>query len=531
MPHTKALFLMPLTLLLALVSMLLSGFALPSIASLGTRPLVGSAAPWTKFAEEVDHHDANDQLTVGVVLKTSHPELQQQLLKDLYNPKSASFHKWVSSNQFSTRFAPAANDVAAAKQYLTSQGLKLTISPDATFVTATGNTKNVEQAFHTTINNYRLNDGSVKYGNSSDIQLPATLSNATVGVFGLSSFQPMTTRTAKPEASKAVPPYGGGPLGSGLTPSQLAGIYNATPVYTKLKNKGQGATLALYELSGYKHSDVTVFEKQYKLPNVKIVDKNVLGGPKDSSGVVEVLLDIDTQIGLAPGAKKVIVYNAPNTELGALAEYLQMAKDNEADSISSSWGIPCEYFVNSQVTLAENQIFLQMAAQGQSVFNASGDSGAYGCARTSKDPLPDPQALQIGDPNNQPYITSVGGTSFRKQFRGSVLFDPKQNQNPSYPGTSKETIWNSGCDAKQIDCGTLGAAAGGVSRIWAEPDYAFDAKGEPLPGVVSDKYSQVGVYCGQQPGTICRENPDVSLVSDPGTGTRSIVPTRLILSV
>ena len=101
------------------------------------------------------------------------------------------------------------------------------------------------------------------------------------------------------------------------------------------------------------------------------------------------------------------VYLAPNTELGALSEYLQMAKDNQADSISTSWGISCEFFVNSQVTLAENQIFLQMAAQGQSIFAASGDAGAYGCSRVGILP-PAGQELQLGDPNNQPYITAVG---------------------------------------------------------------------------------------------------------------------------
>ncbi len=518
MSRTKALFLMPLTLLLALVSILLSAFALPSTASLRTRPLTGSAASWTRHAQQTDRHSPQDQLTVGMVLKTSHPEQQQQLLKDLYNPKSSSYHKWISSSQFSVQFPPAASDVAAAKKYLTGQGLKLTTSPDATFVMATGSTGQVEQAFHTRINNYRLASGEVQYGNSSDAQLPANLSKTTLGVFGLSNYRPLVSRAVKPHAGKADAPYGGGPLGSGLTPSQLAGIYNATPVYTKLKNKGQGATMALYELSGYKHSDVTAYEKQYKLPNVKLEDRNVLGGPKDHDGAGEVLLDIEVQAGLAPGAKKIIVYNAPSTEIGILAEYYQMAKDNEADVISTSWGAPCEYSLNSQIGLAENQIFLQMAAQGQSLFSASGDAGAYGCAAGDVTNQPANQALQIGEPNNEPYITSVGGTSFRKQFHGTILFDPGKNQNPSYPGTSKETIWNGGCDSNQVGCKTFGGSAGGVSRIWAEPDYAFDATSKPLPGVVDDKYSQSGAYCGQQPGVVCRENPDISLVADPDTG-------------
>jgi kumamolisin len=156
--------------------------------------------------------------------------------------------------------------------------------------------------------------------------------------------------------------------------------------------------------------------------------------------------------------------------------------------------------------------------QGQSLLVASGDAGAYGCSRAGITPPAD-QALQTGDPNNQPYITSVGGTSFRAQKGGAVLFDPGTNPNPSYPGTSKEVVWNGGCTTAQTDCGERGATGGGVSRIWAEPDYATDPKtGASLPGVSEAAYSQTGSYCNQQPGVLCRQNPDVSLNSDPNTG-------------
>ena len=160
----------------------------------------------------------------------------------------------------------------------------------------------------------------------------------------------------------------------------------------------------MYELAGYTSSDITFYENHYHLPHVKLVNKLVLGGATTHNGAAEVELDIELQIAMAPGMKQLLVYQAPNTELGALSEYMQMAKDNQADAISTSWGIPCEFFVNSQITLAENQIFLQMASQGQSIFAASGDAGAYGCSRVGILP-PAGQELQIGDPNNQPYIT------------------------------------------------------------------------------------------------------------------------------
>ena len=83
----------------------------------------------------------------------------------------------------------------------------------------------------------------------------------------------ITTSAAAKKAGKATPQYGAGPGGSGLTPAQTSSLYNATPVY-QLGNrgKGQGATLAVFELSGYTPSDITTFEHQFYGPseNVKL---------------------------------------------------------------------------------------------------------------------------------------------------------------------------------------------------------------------------------------------------------------------
>ena len=513
---------------LALSSLFAASLALPTVvtaATPNTTALPNSIAPWTAHATQTGLHKANDQLTIGVILKTSHPDEQKALLKDLYNPKSVQYHHWLQAGAFAARFAPAAADIAAAKSFIATAGLKLSPESDNTLLLATGTTSQVATAFHTQINDYRLANSEVHYANSSSIQLPSSLSAAVTGVIGLSDLVQLTPAVVKPTDTKPGYAYGGGVNGSGLTPSQTAGIYNAQTVYSKLHDTGKGVTLALYELSGYKKADIATYEKAYHLPNIPVVDKPVLGGPiaitgSKDYGASEVELDIQLQIGAAPGARQVLVYNAPNTEVGTLAEYAKMVKDNQADVISSSWANACEYSQNSQVTQAENQYLLQGATQGQSFFVASGDAGAYGCSRVGITPPAD-QALQIGDPSNQPYITSVGGTSFRTQGGGAILFNPAQNAHPTYPGTKSETVWNRACSpTDQAGCGAGGAGGGGVSRIWGESDYAFDYTntGAPLPGVQEAGYSQTGAYCGQQPGVLCRQSPDVSLDADPNTG-------------
>ena len=70
----------------------------------------------------------------------------------------------------------------------------------------------------------------------------------------------------------------------------------------------------------------------------------------------------------------------------------RMANDNVAKQLSCSW-----YQPGGAAKPTTDQIFQQMAAQGQSFFNASGDYDAY----TGLIPFP-------GD---TPYITQVGGTT------------------------------------------------------------------------------------------------------------------------
>ena len=400
--------------------------------------ITGSAEPWTAGAQLVGPHSAGAPLTVALVLNTSQPNAQTALVRSLYQKSSPSYHHWLATGQFESEFAPAASDVAAATSFLTGAGLQIEPSGDSTTLLATGSVGQVEAAFHTTINDYRLADGSIAYGNPTAVEIPATLSPAVLGVFGLSNLA-----VAKPDlavdtnASTAVAPYGAGPGGSGLTPSQIHSIYDAGPVYHSLNDSGQGVSLAVYELATYTPSDITHYEARYGLNQVPLINKLVLGGATTHNGAGEVELDIELQIAMAQGAKDIQVYQAPNTELGGLLQYRQIATDNTADVISSSWGFPCEFALNSQVYLAENQIFLQMAAQGQSLFASSGDAGAFGCTAAGI-ALSLPQALQVADPGNQPYVTSVGGTSFRKPDKGAVLFDPGTNLNTGYPTNGAE---------------------------------------------------------------------------------------------
>src|SRR5258708_26859151 len=76
---------------------------------------------------------------------------------------------------------------------------------------------------------------------------------------------------------------------------------------------GTGQTVGLLQFDGYFASDIAIYESQAGLPNVPL--QNVLldgfnGNPVFLNGDIEVSLDIENTISMAPGLSKVIVYEA-----------------------------------------------------------------------------------------------------------------------------------------------------------------------------------------------------------------------------
>jgi subtilase family serine protease len=207
------------------------------------------------------------------------------------------------------------------------------------------------------------------------------------------------------------------------------------------------------------------------------------------------------------------VYNSPGDETGqtSLDEFTKIAGDDAAASINSSYG-ECENMVGAAYAQAENTVFEQMALQGQSMFSASGDDGAYDCLGTSRSKI-----VNVDDPPSQPWVTSVGGTSLERDNPGS-------DSHPAYPA-NVETVWNPDnlCNADAHEgsktgafwCGRTGAGGGGSSQFWGMPFY------QRGPGIINQytAYGNGGTHCAlAATGTPCRETPDISADADEYTG-------------
>ena len=117
--------------------------------------------------------------------------------------------------------------------------------------------------------------------------------------------------------------------------------------------------------------------------------------------------------------------------------------------MTSSWAA-CEQLLQLAVPgmqQAENLLFEQAAAQGQTVLSAAGDTGDDECNETrSIEPPTGQNPLSVLDPGSQPYVLSVGG---------STIDDATQ--------PALEHVWNDGAQ--------WGSGGGGISQSWVMPSW------------------------------------------------------------
>jgi subtilase family serine protease len=552
--------------MMAITGVFSSPAAIAAAPSAGPRfaAINGTFSPTTD-AVTGSYHSA--RMSIEVNLTPRNPAALSAALRAVYTRSSGQYGHWLGQGQFDARFGPAPATRSAVASYLSNSGLTVGSSSSPFLVRASGSSQQVSAAFRTTLENYKDPRGIRYFANSSAVRLPGSLAGEVLGVIGLSSTvrehsslaragtvtRPAGTGAAdhRPAGTGAGPAtscedgypsrstlfsffndgtgfnagYGAGPGCSGLTPSQDNSIYGAPSVGPR--GKGQGVDLAVYELSAYQPSDIdtwvhTFYGMGYTPP---LADVNVDGGPlspacpagdicppdfEGFSGDVEVDADIETELAIAPDVRHLLVYNAPNDETGQteLDEYVRIANDDSAQSISSSWGL-CENDAGASYAQAENTVFEQMALQGQSMFSSAGDTGAFDCIRSDGTTI-----VNVDDPPSQPWVTSVGGTSLEHDNPGTYPA-------PAYPA-GVETVWNVDnlCNTSADEggfpglfwCGTgSGAGGGGSSQFWGRPVYQHG------PGI-SNPFTTHGngtTQCALAAvGTPCREVPDISANAD-----------------
>jgi uncharacterized repeat protein (TIGR03803 family) len=353
------------------------------------------------------------ELAIGLPLRNR--ELLTNLLEELYNPASANFRKFLTPQQFAERFGPTEQDYQSVMNFARSNNLALSGTHlNRLVLDVNGTVTDIERAFHLKLRVYaHPNEPRAFY--APDVEPSLDASVPVLSVAGLDDFslpRPMDLRAqlsratwdrkkrsdSTRESRPALDGTGSGPAGT------FIGSDFRTTYAPGMTLTGLGESVGLLELDSYYSNDISEYEDLAGLPSVPLTKVLVNGfnrSPGSNNG--EVALDIEMVISMAPGLASVIVYEGRN----GIDILNRMATDNLARQLSSSWS-----FGNS-VDATREQIFQQFAAQGQSFFQASGDSGAYGSISFA--------------PADDPFVTAVGGTSL-------ATIGPEG-------GWSSETVW------------------------------------------------------------------------------------------
>ncbi len=488
----------------------------PAWVSVGAVPAAASAPVTGAYRSA--------RMSVEVLLTPRDQAGLNRKLTAMYAHPRARTH-WLGKGQFAADYGPSAAARAALARYLRGRHLAVSATGSPFLLRAAGTSAHVAAAFATTLRTYQSKKATF-FANATAARLPRALAASVSGVVGLANTvrehamiipaarraaaaaaRPASASCEKPYPSRArlialaksgaTPPagYGAGPGCSGLTPSQVNSIYGAP---ARPRTRGQGVTLAVFELTGYQRNDIagwaaTVYGPSYQ---PRLTDVNVDGGPvtprcplgdtcpADFNGYandIEADADIETQLAVAPDALNLIVYNAPNDFTGQteLDEYARIADDDQAAAVSSSYG-GCENETPVGMARAENLIFEQMAMQGQSMFAASGDNGAFDCLDidgTSIVNTDDPRLPAVGD---------VG----RRDLAGDLQPRPDPPARPTRPGPRR--------------CGTRPTCAAGRARAGSPAPSTAWPSARAAAGTAS---SGAGPPTSAGPASLTRSRP------------------------
>ena len=427
--------------------------------------------------------------------------LRERNEAQLESAVSGGLSSFDSVDGFAARYGATPAVVSALTGYLAKFGIKAKAYPGSVDVSATGTAGAFDAALECSQQDYHVpsqpgasggGDGGgggravpaqTVYSATGAPELPYGIGKYVLAVLGLTNYSPFVSNMVSLRGSASPSVTAPGAPTSHL-PSDFAARYGLTALSKQAS--GSGETIGVVTLAAIDPGAPQYFwSKVAKIPSTgrTVRVDNVDGGPgapSDAAGAGETDLDVEQSGALAPGAN-VVVYQAPNTDAGFIDAFFAAAGSDLPDTLSTSWG-EAETVVAAQVAAGQepaayeaafDEVFLELADQGQSAFVAAGDAGAY----DDSDELGTTE-LSVSVIADSPYVTAAGGTTL--PWSGKVT-GPKGSAKVS---VAQQEAWNHNYlwQAKATVEGTSYAAAaianvegggGGFSAIEPEPSYQY----------------------------------------------------------
>ena len=423
----------------------------------------GAVSPLLAETTDLGRAPATDRHKIVIALGLRNRPALEALLADVQDPRSPNRQRFLTQDEFNELHAPTVVDEEAVVSYLVANRFRIVARfPNRLLVGAIGSVAAIERAFAVEMHTV-LRDRRRHYAAVNEPSFPADLAPVIVGVIGLDDLNEMHSRlqaSGEPHAS----------LGSNcchFSPNDVATFYDNTA-----GDDGTGQTIVIAGAFAWQDSDNTSFNGQWGLPSFPTGSGQICTGSAGSIGCqfssrdsIEIALDAEYAHGVAPGAR-ILNYMAASTSTDDFTSmYTRIVTDNPGHVVSTSWG-SCESDLPSSLQQADDNIFANANAIGQSWLAASGDGGSRDCRNV----------LTVDHPANSPHVMGVGGTT--PTCSGGMT-----PPNPACAGYGAEVGWS--------------GSGGGISQVFPRPAF------------------QSG--CGVPPGSQ-RLVPDIALEADVSPG-------------
>jgi subtilase family serine protease len=516
-----------------------------------------NVSEWVARASHVGSAKETQRVPITVFLSFRNQDALQALIEAQASPSNPQYGRFLTPEEFRAQFAPAAADVARVQKALRDLGFTIESTPKSgLFIQARGTVAQVKSAFGVSQELYSYKGHTLR-ANAETPRLPKELSGLVTYVAGLDETASLRkpnhirlndgaapralSRAAAVVGPKAPPPVAAAlnsPVCSnywadhkarlstapggysqtlpwlicGYTPQQVRAAYGIDEV----RQDGKGVRVAIVDVyaSPTIQDDVNHYSKNHGLPQLnylnfaQMVPPGLYDVPADDpcgpqGWYEEETLDVEAVHSMAPGAY--ILFGGIECTDPGNAPLYNIIDNHLADIVTNSYSFNGED-LPADFIAAENQFFMQAAAEGMSILFSTGDDG---------------DLISVGNPKasgsweaTSPYVTAVGGTSL-------ALLDRLGNKYEWGWGTYRAYLNNALVASNGKAISTSGVAlpfsfysgsGGGPSLIMREPGYQHDVPYSMSAYTTTADGKKVSL------GSPHRVTPDISMVGDPYTG-------------
>jgi subtilase family serine protease len=389
---------------------------------------------------------ATNELRLSIGLASRDEQGLDAFIQELYNPASPNYRHYLTPAQFTERFGPTEQDYKVLIAFAKAAGLEVTHEhPNRVVLDVKGSVADIETVFHVTIRNYQ-HPSEARTFYAPDIEPALVLGSSALHITGLDNFtRPHPKHThhlpnQNDRAGTTASSKEGSAPGGQLWGNDFRNAYVPGTTLT-----GIGQNVGLLEFEGYYPSDISQYETDIGMssttrPKLVVVSVDAGATPQDEGDNGEECSgDIEMIVSMVPGLDAIYVFEdgLPDTNphfddiLESMVTYTNVLQ------FSCSWGGSTAVDPTSEV------LFKQMAAQGQSFYDASGDAGAF--------------VGNVQFPSDSPNIMQVGGTTLTD---GSA---------PSFSWNNEVAWdWHSG---PNVSARNAVSSSGGISTYYGIPSW------------------------------------------------------------